>query len=147
MASFVDDFLDLLEPDLATALSLSATNVYRGRSPRDPQIAGGSIEVWIEPQESAPELAGLGGCVVHRFRVHLRTRSPREGSKTGGSQHDTIRTGLQAVRRRYDGQRPFASQSAMADLIATSVGEEHVGEDAGREVLDRYLTLAAVERN
>ena len=141
--SFSDDFLDALEADLRTALSLSGSAVHRGRFPRD-VTAPGSVEVWVEPRSARSQLGGLGGVVEHGYRVHLRLKSVLEPDKTGAAQHDTLAAHEETLRRRYDGLSNFTS---LTDLVCLSVGESFAGEDdSDRHLLDRYLELTALER-
>lgn len=142
--SFTDDFLDALEADLRTALSLTGSAVHRGRFPRD-VTAPGALEVWVEPRGVRSQLGGLGGVVEHSYRVHLRLKSVLEPAKTGAAQHDTLAAHEETLRRRYDGQRNF---TGLTDLVCLGVGESFVGEsDEDRHLLDRYLELTALERS
>lgn len=141
MSSFSDDFLDALEPDLRTALSLTGDAVHRGRQPRA-VTSPGALEVWIEPREVRSQQGGLGGTVAHNYRLHLRLKSVLEPNRTGASQHDTLAGHEQTVRRRYDGSRAFYS---VTDFVCMSVGESFAGESEG-QLLDRYTELTALER-
>lgn len=141
--SFSDDFLDALEPDLRTALTLTGAAVHRGRFPRD-VTSPGALEVWIEPREARSQLGGLGGLVAHDYRIHLRLKSVLEANKTGATQHDSLAAHEETVRRRYDGLRNF---TGLADLVCLSVGESFVSDGDEKQLQDRYLTLTAVERS
>lgn len=146
MSSFLDDLLDLLMPDLVTALSLSTGDVYRGERAREAQRTAG-IEVWLRPRPARSSLGGLGGVVAHGVDVHLRLRAPRESDMSGATKGDTLATAEETVRRRYDGTRPFVSGGMATALVCLRVGESFVGDDQGPEVMDRYLELTALERS
>ncbi len=142
--SLHEDFLLQLRADIARALSLPAAAVYSGRQAQKMTRTG--LEVWIRPLETEPHGRGGGDQVkVHPYQIHLRLKTRRDQSQTGGEQLDQIRGALELLTGRYDGTRPFAA--ALPDLIAIQVEEGSIDEDpSDDDLLDGTLVLRVLER-
>lgn len=137
MSTFHEDFTLQLRADLALALGLPSAAVYVGLDPQ--RVARPGLEVWIRPAgvEPAP------GLRLHRYEVHARLRSRREGDQTGAAQSSAVLRALATLSARYEGARPFVR--AVPTLVAIEVGE-HGLEEAGDDVLDGRLLLRVGER-
>ena len=140
----MDQLLDQLETDVATALSINSSHVYRGRAAREVQRP--ALEVWLEPRTSQPETPQLGTTLKeHQVAIHVRLRQVREGDRTGGDQLDTVTGHKDTLRLRYDGQRLF--YGTLTDLVALRcVDLEPDANPADQEVLDSALLLTCLER-
>ena len=142
--SFHDDLVLQLRADVARALGLPAAAVYSGRQPQKVTRAG--LEVWLRPLETEPHGRGGGDQVkVHPYEVHVRLKTRREQSQTGGDQLDQVRAALELLRERYDGTRPFVT--ALPDLVAVQVEEGSVDDDPEEDdLMDGTLILRVLER-
>lgn len=145
MPSFMDQLLDQLETDAATALGLSADHVYRGRQARAVQKTGGA-EVWLEPRTSRSEQQQLGQMLkLHEVVIHVRLRQVREGDRSGGDQVDTATNAKDTLRLRYDGTRLF--YATLTDLVSLRCTDlEPDSDPTNLEVLDSALLLTCLER-
>lgn len=138
MSTFHDDFTLQLRADLAVALGLPSAAVYLGLDPQ--KVTRPGFEVWIRPGA-----AELGGCLrVHRYEIHVRFKSRREGDHTGAVQASTVIRALGVISERYEGARPFVR--AVPSIVAIEVGEHAIGQDRDEDLLDGYLVLKVGER-
>jgi hypothetical protein len=120
----------LLVADVATALTLTAADVYQGRRARKVTNTG-NVEVWVERQETSPEDLDVGRASVYRYALHVRRKLNQGQNQTGNALDLAVEAATRTLIDRYDGAGVDLFIGTVTDLAAMQAHEDETDTNPG----------------